>query len=739
MFPYIHVLIHRVLRTKAVKLNLIIAGIAALVLLPVVDSYAQLSKGGTPPSFTRTLTAGIDTRQMSSVDVEQYLVEDSIDQTLGGIPFRFGAELEVDLGLENAGEWTTLSGGDRIWRLKVSSDGAYSINLIFDSYRLPHGAELYIYNQDRSTILGAFTELNNKDHGKFGTTPVPGDNLILEYYEPAEVEFAGELHLATVVHAYRNLFGKDSQGFGGSGSCNININCPEGADWQDDKKAVAMILTQGGNRICTGTLINNVNQDLTPYFLTANHCLGGEETWVFMFHYESPSCSDIDGPTSYTLSGSTLLANTSYSDFALLLLDEEPPSEWDLYWAGWNNEDSPSPQSVAIHHPSGDIKKISFDYDPVTSANYLSSSGTTHWRIGSWDEGTTEGGSSGSPLFDDDHRIVGQLHGGYASCTSLTPDWYGKFSKSWDYGSSASTRLQDWLDPENTGVVYLDGTYGDSDGDEIPNASDNCPFVYNPTQDDGDSDGVGDDCDNCVSEYNPEQGDANGDGIGDYCDPDADSDGYLNEEDNCWLVENVDQTDSDEDGAGDECDNCSGVANPKQYDENEDGVGDACDGELHLESYHEDIPTAWLGISYSYQFWAVGGVEPYTFNRILGLPPYGMTFSEGDGLLSGTPEFAGTTIMQVEVVDSDSPANKDTLFVHITVEMPEWICGDANESGDIDIDDVIFIIDYVFAGGPEPNPLESADVNCIDDIDIDDIVYLIEYLFNGGPDPCEDC
>ncbi len=712
----------------------------AFALVTADSSFAQLSQGGTPPSFSRTLTAGLDTRQMPSIDVEQYLVEDSIDQSLGGIPFRFGAEIEVDFGLQNAGEWTTLSGGDRIWRLKVTSEGAYSINLIFDRYKLPPGAKLFIYNQDRSEILGAFTDLNNKRHGMLGTAPVPGDNIILEYFEPANAEFPGEVHLKTVVHAYRNIFGKDAQGFGHSGSCNNNVNCPVGDNWQDDKKAVAMILTQGGSRICSGSLINNVEQDLTPYFLTANHCLGGDATWVFMFHYESPTCSNVDGPLNYTLSGSTRLANSSTSDFALLLIDEDPPEEWDLYWAGWNREDSPSPQSTAIHHPSGDIKKISFDYDPVTSTNYLSTTGTTHWRVGQWEDGTTEGGSSGSPLFDNNHRIVGQLHGGYASCTSITADWYGKFSMSWD-GSASNRRLKDWLDPENTGVMVLDGTgvNQDSDGDSIPNTLDNCPLAYNPTQADQDLDGVGDACDNCVSEYNPDQGDVNGNGIGDFCDPDADGDGILNENDNCWLVENVDQVDSDDDTAGDACDNCPGLVNSEQYDENSDGVGDACDGELHLQSYTEDIPTAYVGLPFYYEYWAVGGVPPYQYNRVFGQTPYGTTFNGSNGTLTGTPQFEGFTLLSVEVIDSDNPPSKDTVTAKITVETPQWICGDADGSTEVDIDDIVYTISYVFSGGPAPDPLESADVDCSGGVDIDDTVFLIDYVFGTGPPPCDDC
>ena len=423
---------------------------------------AQISSGGTPVSFTKAVRADIHAVTMPPVDVAALLAEDSIEQGKG-IPYRFGFPFEVNYDLDNSGTWENLNDGGRLWRLRVECPGAYSINLVYDEFWLPEGAKFFIYNEDRSYVIGAFTERNNKEYEKFATALVKGDVSILEYYEPADVEEPGVISIQRIIHAYKNLFdrhvSKDAFGFGDSGPCNNNVHCPEAADWQDQVRSVAMITTSGGWRLCSGVLVNNVRQDLEPYFLTANHCLGGEQTWVFMFNYESPSCANIDGPTWMTTSGSTLLASYSYSDFGLLLLSEQPPDSYNVYFAGWAADDLPSDTSVGIHHPSGDIKKISWDNDPNTSTAYLGGpgSGNSHWRVGNWEDGTTEPGSSGSPLFNTEHRVVGQLHGGYASCTSITPDWYGKFSKSWNYGGSASTRLKDWLDPDNTGTLLLDG------------------------------------------------------------------------------------------------------------------------------------------------------------------------------------------------------------------------------------------------------------------------------------------
>ena len=278
----------------------------------------------------------------------------------------------------------------------------------------------------------------------------------------------------------------------------------------------------------------------------------------------------------------------------------------------------------------------------------------------------------------------------------------------------------------------------DSDGDGYINSEDNCPVVFNPEQEDVDNDGVGDLCDNCPATSNPDQGDADDDGDGDACDSDADDDGLLNEDDNCPLVVNLDQDDLDEDGVGDACDNCLEVPNPYQYDWNNDGVGDACDEGMHIQGY--EPPDGYLNQPYFHEFWVVGGVEPFSWTKLTGQPPYGTVFTGGnEATISGTPTWCNTYYLKIAVQDSDSPPKVDTVDMTIDIIAPPYLCGDADGSGFVDIDDVIFLIGYIFSDGPAPVPLESGDPDCSGDTDIDDAVYLIAYIFGGGPAPCADC
>ena len=241
------------------------------------------------------------------------------------------------------------------------------------------------------------------------------------------------------------------------------------------KNAVALILVNG-NRYCTGSLINTTANDRRPLFLTADHCLGGWANsvkhdaitasnlshWSFYWHYESPGCTSTFDPPFVSTSGATVIANNPNSDFALLQLTENPLNKNGVtpYYLGWDRSGSAGTGGVGIHHPRGDIKKISIYTIAPTSMTYSSNTVSNgHWRI-VWNNGTTEGGSSGSPIMNNSRRVLGQLHGGTASCSNSSGyDAYGKFSVSWTGNGDTDNRrrLSSWLDPNNTNATTLDG------------------------------------------------------------------------------------------------------------------------------------------------------------------------------------------------------------------------------------------------------------------------------------------
>jgi len=414
---------------------------------------AQVSEGGFPLSLgEKGLSKEFSGIKLSPVNVDAYLQEDETDALNGEKSLRFGIEIPVTFNLNNAGTWSTLISGDRLWRFSIKSTGAFNLNPNFSMFSLPEGAKFFVFAPDGSQVLGAFTNKNHNPDGNFAVMPLAGDEIVFELHEPATVAGKSEIQFESIIHGYRDFYGA-MKNFGSSGSCNINVNCPLGEGWENQIRSICMLLTANNSRFCSGAMVNNTNQDGRPFILTARHCQAANNT-IFMFNYQSPGCLSINGPTNFTVQGCVTRASRAGTDFALLELNQAPPANYNVFYAGWSNENVIPQTTTGIHHPAGDIKKISRDDDPSV---YFTYSNALCWRVQNWEQGTTEGGSSGSPLFDQNKRIVGQLFGGSASCQSITHDNYGRFDVSWATGNQASSRLREWLDSANTGVTTLDG------------------------------------------------------------------------------------------------------------------------------------------------------------------------------------------------------------------------------------------------------------------------------------------
>jgi V8-like Glu-specific endopeptidase len=424
----------------------------------------QIQQDGTPRLMKKkhAFPETIPTYTLPEFDANQYR-RDSTQQHHKKIRFARMFDISIDI-TEEAKQIPQENG--RLYLLSVRSKGAYSLSLVFNKYKLPEGGELFIYNPDFSHVKGAFTARNNKSAGALAIAPVRGQEVMIEYFVPDTQVGKGSLKLSKVGHDYLDLFGylKDkSTGVGASGDCNVNINCPEGGGFQEVKHSVARVVFNG--YLCSGALVNNTKYNGEPYFLTANHCINSEyeaHEAVFYFNFESPECDSTYVSDTSTVSASTLIATAPDEklDFSLLKISKNIPVDYKPYYAGWNIDTTGIENTSTIHHPSGDVKKITKDSEAPVTSNYGDTyDDYTHWLIKQWDVGTTEGGSSGAPLFDQNNRIIGDLTGGEASCDYNFNDYFAKISHSWDDFGSAEHQLKKWLDPNDTRFQAIDGYY----------------------------------------------------------------------------------------------------------------------------------------------------------------------------------------------------------------------------------------------------------------------------------------
>lgn len=458
---------------KKIKLSLIFI---------VVVSFFALAQKPQPKSWTINNLKNIEPIVLVKPDLTKLRTEDKINDLDKSIPWRFGYDHFVDYGLKNAGDWDTLSNGDRIWRVNIISPGALTMNLIFDSYNIPVGGKVYVYNNDRSQILNTFTNLHNSAEEILGTWLVSGESIWVEYFEPSKVKGLGRLNIGNVIHGYRTtaMYSENNaRALNDSGPCNFDVNCDISNtsvlanDIKNDVKKSVGMLVSGGNGFCTGALVNNTNNDQAPYFLTANHCLGGSVAgWAFRFNWASDesvadcatNAPSVNNTFLQTASGAILRASNSESDMALVEITDTAffNTNPDVVWAGWNRSTTAVPSlNVGVHHPRGDIQKVCVDFEGATRTvtSFNGNPTTEMWRIADWDIGVTEPGSSGSPLFDQDGLIIGKLSGGSAACAGTNDnggfDVYGRFGVSWDFGSTNATQLRFWLDPAGTNPTTM--------------------------------------------------------------------------------------------------------------------------------------------------------------------------------------------------------------------------------------------------------------------------------------------
>ena len=390
--------------------------------------------------------------ELAPPDVAAALAE---DERIGKTIPRFAVKIKTNF-TANDGEWFE-NDQTQNWKFTIFSDGATSINFLFKELHLPLDAEMYIYSANKRMIMGPITP-KNIYNGYYVTDVIYGQEVTIEVVLSSfsrQEEFSiGIDYVSYGIKPNKfapNFFRK----FGASQPCNNDINCAVGNPWADVRDGVALILIYGED-LCTGSLVEDECNSGRPFFLTAFHCLDNgdgfldneereypEKAWSFRFFYESPNCGDTIDLTSWiSFSGAEFKAGWEGTDFLLLELLDEPNIQYNQVNSGAVDDAI----VACIHHPEGDVKKISLDNDPlVANGNF--------WLIDQWDDGVLEHGSSGGPLFDNDHLIIGQVEAsltGNLLCdatggSQLGNYTFGMTNISWAGGGTDDTRLSTWL------------------------------------------------------------------------------------------------------------------------------------------------------------------------------------------------------------------------------------------------------------------------------------------------------
>ncbi|MCW5849049.1 MAG: trypsin-like peptidase domain-containing protein [Anaerolineae bacterium] len=335
----------------------------------------------------------------------------------------------------SSGTWHTLKDGGTLWTLTAQSKGALGIRVHLEDVSLPSGTQIILYNIANPTeVYGPYDVTDLYGRSDFWTETVFGSTVGLELYLPPTVDVASvRFQVRELVHMYLDPTAPSAVT---EASCHNDVTCHSA--WATEASGTALFtITVGGLEFaCTGALLNTYdNETWTGYFLTANHCLSDSEsalgtqqaadTMEFFWLFQTSQCNGTPPDrlrVPRTGGGADLVANRTRNggnDFALVRIRRAIPGGLSLLgWTTW----TPGANDVltGIHHPGGTFKRISFGSLASTNSNY--------WTV-RWSSGIIEHGSSGSPLFDRDHRIVGQLSAGTLPLTCANTNLRGEYGR----------------------------------------------------------------------------------------------------------------------------------------------------------------------------------------------------------------------------------------------------------------------------------------------------------------------
>lgn len=517
--------------------------VAAIAAVAIADDRPAPASFGVERSALTPLSQ-VDQIRFEALDLEAIATQDALRESGGGL-LRFAFPHAVDLSTERFGQWDEV-GEQSIWRFRVHAEDATLTNFGFKDVRMPSEAQLFIYSPkaassrqgDTYSVIGPYGDEINQPQGVFWTPNLVGEDAIIEVSLPTAQRNQFSLVLQQVSHGYRG-FGRaardyqqpavesadnaktscDTLGGSRSGSCNQDVAClSEDDPWNDPRRSVGAYQVNGVD-FCTGSLVNNTNNDQRMLFMTARHCIGPSDAAnvVIFWNYEWPTCrrpgaaggTDVNPPDpNQSSSGTSFIAATrdpfsgascpggvgdECSDMILVEVNGTPDEAWDLYWSGWDRRPPPSicadgpgadPTNglcATIHHPGVDEKRITWVNTDIEIGS-IAGSDNVHWHPfwhtsppelpnmppappATIPPAVTEGGSSGSPLYSADRRLIGVLSGGPAFCgatgASLS-DFYGGLFHGWEGLDPLddTTRMRPHLDPAGTNPEFIDGTAG---------------------------------------------------------------------------------------------------------------------------------------------------------------------------------------------------------------------------------------------------------------------------------------
>ncbi len=407
---------------------------------------SQVSNESLPISWNMPIPSGVTTwHTLGSIAPEGLLAEDAL--VAKSQPMRFAKNRLVNLSPANAGRWVNLANGDRIWKLGIECQNSFSVGLLFSVFSIPSGARMYIYSDNKNQHLGPFTDADNRQEDEILVTPpIYGSRLIIEYYEPFAYRGQGNFHIQSVQHGYRDL----RQLSGGEVSPCIQL-LEASSSTNSMSSSVLMMLVDGGQRIATGTMINNSAALNKPYLLTALQTMkGNPQGWVFLFDVTEQECVINGNCWSSAVCGATPVEVDSLHGTALISLRNAPPSSWSVYYSGWTTQINNNQSSYqSIQHAGGIVQSVALYNGTLQSIDW---NGYEVVGVNNWNVGGTSNASIGSPLFDASHKVIGVYLGGDNDCDNNGMDYFALLSSSF-------TSFNSFLDPIKSGVNSLQGRY----------------------------------------------------------------------------------------------------------------------------------------------------------------------------------------------------------------------------------------------------------------------------------------